>query len=260
MQLTLAELRSCVWEQPLGSPVEVPVPTDPIYTLQPEGSRAKLETNDDDVFFTEDALEYRRDRELVHLARFSYTGTGPAIVAAEWHGWVQRDGSPTHSLALSVWVEAISAWRVIEAVYGPISLTHYDLSGGRGPESLRDADGYIDIAAVYWTSYTYGGSRRLYSDFCSCSARSLCLEEADNPFGQRFRLYGSSAPSGIEFESRDLPAGAWSTATEPFSGTDNEQAKIEYLPDGRLRATYLDNTGTLTHAESYDDGETWSPV
>jgi hypothetical protein len=100
----------------------------------------------------------------------------------------------------------------------------------------------------------------LYTDRAEVEIDFRRISESHNLFGQHFRAFDDGAAGDISFERRDVPAGDWSTPTQPFAGGGNSSPAIECLPDGRLRAAYIDADGNLVKAQSRDDGETWEVV
>jgi hypothetical protein len=81
------------------------------------------------------------------------------------------------------------------------------------------------------------------------------ISEDLNVFGQRFRAFDDNEAAAVACQSLDVPAGDWSPVIEPFGGSS--KPSIECLPDGRLRAAYVDAGGAVAKAQSFDDGETW---
>jgi len=88
----------------------------------------------------------------------------------------------------------------------------------------------------------------------------LGLASSHNIFGQRFRAFDDGAAGDVSFERRDLPAGDWSVPIQPFAGGGNSRPAIQCLPDGRLRAAYINADGNVVKAQSRDDGESWEVV
>ena len=97
----------------------------------------------------------------------------------------------------------------------------------------------------------------LYTDQVGVAIDLPSLVEAVSPFGQRYRLYDDLEAGGISFQRQDMPGGEWNTPTQPFTGSGNHSPALEWLPNGLLRAAYIDSGDALQRRISRDDGATW---
>jgi len=85
------------------------------------------------------------------------------------------------------------------------------------------------------------------------------ISEKLNMYGQCARVWDVEATGLVMFELLDVPeskGGAWSTPISPLPA-GAYGADIEWVADGRLHIAYMGGAGTVAHAYSCDDGETW---
>lgn len=157
------------------------------------------------------------------------------------------------------WDWALSLCHHYNAYDTLIKGAHYDGQMWQGHD--LSPPHYVDEEASLWLKAITTGE--LHTDFIELQVHvGAAISAAENLFGQRFRSFDDSVLieeeeiQTISFERRDLPAGDWSLPTNPFPEGAHSPA-LECLPDGRLRAAYIDDEDLLQQRISPDDGETW---
>ena len=121
-------------------------------------------------------------------------------------------------------------------------------------------DDYIDGAGMLWLlafNPQRPNAATLHTDQVKLILDLPSLVEAVSPFGQRYRLFDDLDANSISFQRQDTPGGEWSSPTQPFGVTAEHSPALEWLPNGLLRAAYIDAGGALRHRISRDDGATW---